>query len=118
MQDKPVALVTGANKRIGRQISKSVGADARALRLDVTNQRSVAAPAERIRNGTGVTSTSRRGVSHVGKPGSSLEGVVQSSRLSVVSPDEVRAVSIAGSSARARPTTTRARWWRPRPHYS
>ena len=62
MHDKPVALVTGANKGIGLQIAKdlaahgftvlvgsrnlehgetaakSVGADARALQLDVTNQ--------------------------------------------------------------------------------
>ncbi len=73
MQDKPVALVTGANKGIGLQIAKdlvahgfivlvgarnlehgktaakSIGADARALQLDVTNQSSIAAAAERIR---------------------------------------------------------------------
>jgi NAD(P)-dependent dehydrogenase (short-subunit alcohol dehydrogenase family) len=66
-QDNPVALVTGANKGIGLQIAKdlagrgftvlvgsrrleqgeiaakSVGADARALQLDVTNQPSIAA---------------------------------------------------------------------------
>ena len=77
MQDKPVALVTGANKGIGLQIAKdlaahgftvlvgsrnlelggmaakSVGADARALQLDVTNQASIAAAAERIRNELG-----------------------------------------------------------------
>ena len=74
MQNKPVALVTGANKGIGLQIAKdlaahgftvlvgsrnlergetaakTVGADARALQLDVTNQASIAAAAERIRN--------------------------------------------------------------------
>jgi NAD(P)-dependent dehydrogenase (short-subunit alcohol dehydrogenase family) len=73
MQDKPVALVTGANKGIGLQIAKdlaahgftvlvgsrnlkdgetaakSIGADARALQLDVTNQASIATAAERIR---------------------------------------------------------------------
>jgi len=77
MQDKPVALVTGANKGIGLQVAKdlaghgftvlvgsrnlghgetaakSVGADARALQLDVTNQASIAAAAERIRNELG-----------------------------------------------------------------
>ena len=77
MQDNPVALVTGANKGIGLQIAKelaargftvlvgsrnlehgetaakSVGADARALQLDVTNQASIAAAAERIRNDLG-----------------------------------------------------------------
>jgi NAD(P)-dependent dehydrogenase (short-subunit alcohol dehydrogenase family) len=77
MQDKPVALVTGANKGIGLQIAKdlagqgftvlvgsrnlehgeaaakSVGPDARALQLDVTNQASIAAAAERTRNELG-----------------------------------------------------------------
>ena len=77
MQDTPVALVTGANKGIGLQIAKdlaahgftvligsrnlehgetaakSVGADARALQLDVTNQASIASAAERIRNDLG-----------------------------------------------------------------
>jgi NAD(P)-dependent dehydrogenase (short-subunit alcohol dehydrogenase family) len=77
MQDKPVALVTGANKGIGLQIAKdlvvhgftvlvgsrnlkdggtgakSVGADARALKLDVTNQTPIATAAERIRNELG-----------------------------------------------------------------
>jgi NAD(P)-dependent dehydrogenase (short-subunit alcohol dehydrogenase family) len=73
MQDKPVAMVTGANKGIGLQIAKdlaahgltvlvgsrnlehgeaaakSIGADARALQLDVTNRASIAAAAQRIR---------------------------------------------------------------------
>ncbi len=74
MQDKPVALVTGANKGIGLHIAKdlaargftvlvgsrrlapgetaatSVGADARALQLDVTDQASIDAAAERTRS--------------------------------------------------------------------
>ena len=74
MQDKPVALVTRANKGIGLPIAKdiaeqgfivlvgsrnlkqgeaaakSVAADARALQLDVTDQTSIATAAERIRN--------------------------------------------------------------------
>jgi NAD(P)-dependent dehydrogenase (short-subunit alcohol dehydrogenase family) len=77
MQEKLVALVTGANKGIGLQIArdlaahgftvlvgsrslkdgetaaKSIGEDARALQLDVTNQASIAAAAERIRNELG-----------------------------------------------------------------
>src|SRR5277367_2713768 len=77
MQDKPVALVTGANQGIGLQIAKDlaahgftvlvgsrnlergetaakgIGADARAVQLDVTNQTSIAAAAERIRDELG-----------------------------------------------------------------
>jgi NAD(P)-dependent dehydrogenase (short-subunit alcohol dehydrogenase family) len=118
MQDKPVALVTGANKGIGLQIAKdlvahgftvlvgsrnlehgetaakSIGADARALQLDVTNQASIAAAAERIRKEFGRLDVlvNNAGVSHAGKPGRSLEEVVKSGRASVASLDEVRAV--------------------------
>lgn len=118
MQDKPVALVTGANKGIGLQIAKdlaahgftvlvgsrnleygetaakSVGADARALQLDVTNQDSIAAAAERIRNEFGRLDVlvNNAGISHVGKPGRSMEEIVKSNRPSVASLDEVRAV--------------------------
>jgi NAD(P)-dependent dehydrogenase (short-subunit alcohol dehydrogenase family) len=73
MQIKRVALVTGANKGIGLQIAKdlaangltvlvgsrhfdngvkaarSIGADAHAVQLDVTDQASIAAAAGRIR---------------------------------------------------------------------
>src|ERR1700727_1569029 len=74
MQDKPVALVTGANQGIGLQIAKDlaargltvlvgsrslergeaavteVGPEAVALQLDVTDQASVRSAAERVRN--------------------------------------------------------------------
>ena len=77
MQDKPVALVTGANQGIGLKIAKDlvahgftvlvgsrdlergeaaakeVGLDARALQLDVTDRASIAAAAERIRKELG-----------------------------------------------------------------
>jgi NAD(P)-dependent dehydrogenase (short-subunit alcohol dehydrogenase family) len=118
MQEKPVALVTGANKGIGLQIAKdlaahgltvlvgsrnlkhgekaakSVGADARALQLDVTNQASIAAAAERIRSEFGRLDVlvNNAGISHAGKPGRSLEEMVKSGRASVASLDEVRAV--------------------------
>jgi NAD(P)-dependent dehydrogenase (short-subunit alcohol dehydrogenase family) len=118
MQDKPVALVTGANKGIGLQIAKdlaahgftvlvgsrnlkdgetaakSVGADARAIQLDVTNQASIATAAERIRNELGRLDVlvNNAGISHAGKPGRSLQEVAKSGRLSVASLNEVRAV--------------------------
>ena len=118
MQDKPVALVTGANKGIGLQIAKdlaahgftvlvgsrnlehgetaakSVGAEALALQIDVTNQASIAAAAERIRNELGRLDVlvNNAAVSHAGKPGRSLEEIVKSGRASVASLNEVRAV--------------------------
>jgi NAD(P)-dependent dehydrogenase (short-subunit alcohol dehydrogenase family) len=118
MQDKRVALVTGANKGIGLQIAndlvahgfivlvgsrslergdraaKSIGADARALQLDVTNQTSIAAAAERIRNEFGRLDVlvNNAAISHAGKPGRPLEEMAKSGRLSFVSLDEVRAV--------------------------
>jgi NAD(P)-dependent dehydrogenase (short-subunit alcohol dehydrogenase family) len=118
MQDRPVALVTGANKGIGLQIAKdlaargftvlvgsrnlehgetaakSVGAEALALQLDVTNQASIAAAAERIRNDVGRLDVlvNNAGILHAGKPGKPLEEMVESTRLSVASLDEVRAV--------------------------
>src|SRR6266850_1205831 len=118
MHDKPVALVTGANKGIGLQIAKdlaargftvlvgsrnlehgetaatSVGADARALQLDVTDQASIAAAAKRIRNELGRLDVlvNNAGVSHAGKPGRPLQEIAKSGRPSVASLDEVRAV--------------------------
>ena len=77
MQKKPVALVTGANQGIGLQIAKDlvaydftvlvgsrnlqrgeaaakeIGPEARALQLDVTDQASITAAAERIRKELG-----------------------------------------------------------------
>jgi NAD(P)-dependent dehydrogenase (short-subunit alcohol dehydrogenase family) len=114
----PVALVTGANKGIGLQIAKdlaangftvlvgsrdldrgrsaaeSVGGDARAVQLDVTNQASIAAAAERIRTEFGRLDVlvNNAGIGHAGKPGRSLKEIADSGRPSVASLDEVRAV--------------------------
>src|SRR5262247_4192800 len=114
MHNNPVALVTGANKGIGLQIAKdlaargftvlvasrklehgvtaarSVGADARALELDVTDQASIAAAAERIRTELGRLDVlvNNAGVSHAGKPGRPLQEIAKSGRPSVASLDE------------------------------
>ena len=116
MQNKPVALVTGANKGLqiakdvaalgftvlvgsrklehGETAANSIGADAHPLQLDVTNQASVATAAERIRNEFGRLDVlvNNAGISHGGKRGRSLEEIVKSGRASVASLDEVRQV--------------------------
>ena len=118
MQDKPVALVTGANKGIGLQIAKDlaaygftvligsrnlergeqaakgVGADARSLQLDVTDQASITAAAARVRKEWGRLDVlvNNAAISHVGEPGTPLEEIQRLSRASVASPAEVRAV--------------------------
>ena len=118
MQSEPVALVTGANKGIGLQIAKdlaehgftvlvgsrnlergqtaakSVGADARAIQLDVTDQASITAAAQLIRDEFGRLDVlvNNAGIAHAGEPGRSLAEVSQSGRPSVASLDEVRAV--------------------------
>ncbi|MGF7136789.1 NAD(P)-dependent dehydrogenase (short-subunit alcohol dehydrogenase family) [Paraburkholderia sp. EB58] len=119
MQDKPVALVTGANQGIGLQIAKDlaahrftvlvgsrnfergeaaakeVGLDAHALQLDVTDQGSITAAAERVRNEFGrldvliqnaAISTTRK------RFGQSVEEYAKTTRPSNVSIDEMRAV--------------------------
>ena len=119
MQSKRVVLVTGANQGIGLQVAKelvakgltvllgsrdlgrgetaakTVGAQAHAVRLDVTDQASIAAAAERIRREFGrldiliqnaaISNTSK-------KPGQTVEEYSRSVRASNVSMSEMRAV--------------------------
>ncbi|TAL94113.1 MAG: SDR family oxidoreductase [Paraburkholderia sp.] len=119
MQDKPIALVTGANQGIGLQIAKDlvahgftvlvgsrdvergeaaareVGPDARALQLDVTDQASIAAAAERVGNEFGRLDVlvQNAAISNTNKrPGQSIEEYVRTTRPGNVSLDEMRAV--------------------------
>ena len=118
MASKSVALITGANKGIGLQIAKdltahgftvlvgsrhlkngetavtSIGAYVHALQLDVTDQGSIAAAAERVRNEFGRLDVlvNNAGISHAGKPGRPLPELAKSGQLSVASLDEVRVV--------------------------
>ncbi|HJY91458.1 MAG TPA: SDR family NAD(P)-dependent oxidoreductase, partial [Candidatus Acidoferrum sp.] len=119
MQDKPVALITGANQGIGLQIAKDlvahgftvlvgsrnlergeaaakeVGPDARALQLDVTVQASITAAAERICKELGrldvlVNNAAITNTSML--PGMSVQEYSKLTRPSNVSLDEMRTV--------------------------
>lgn len=121
MQNNPVALITGANTGIGLQIAKDlsghgftvlvgsrnlaygetaakgIGAEAHALQLDVTDQASISAAAERVRGEFGRLDVlvNNAGISHAGKPGQPgrpLPEVARSGLLTVAPLDEVRAV--------------------------
>ena len=119
MQNKPVALVTGANQGIGLQIAKDlvahgftvlvgsrdlergevaakeVGPDAHALQLDVTDRASTIAAAERVRNEFGRIDVliQNAAISNTSKlPGQSVAEYAATARPSNVSLDEMRAV--------------------------
>jgi NAD(P)-dependent dehydrogenase (short-subunit alcohol dehydrogenase family) len=119
MQDKPVALVTGANQGIGLQIAKDltahgltvlvgsrslergeaaareVGLGAFALQLDVTDQASITSAAERVRNEFGRLDVliQNAAISNTKKqPGQSVEEYAKTTRPSNVALDEMRAV--------------------------
>lgn len=119
MQNNEVALVTGANQGIGLQIAKDLAShgltvvvgsrnlergeaaaktihgDAHAVQLDVTDTASIAAAAARIRNEFGRLDVliNNAAISNTSfRPGMTVEEYAKSTRPSVVSLDEVRAV--------------------------
>jgi NAD(P)-dependent dehydrogenase (short-subunit alcohol dehydrogenase family) len=118
MQHERIALVTGANQGVGFQVAKElvangvtvfvgsrdlergeaaatdIGPGAVALQLDVTNQASITAAAERIRTEIGHLDllVNNAAISNTSKGDSSLEDYAQRSRASNASLDEVRAV--------------------------
>ncbi|WP_223654153.1 SDR family NAD(P)-dependent oxidoreductase [Hymenobacter psoromatis] len=118
MHPQLVALVTGANQGIGLQIAKdlvahgytvlvgsrslqngkdaaqTIGPAAHALQLDVTQPASIAAAAARIRHAFGRLDVlvNNAGIAQAGQPGRSNEAIMQDSRASSASLDEVRAV--------------------------
>ena len=118
MQDKPVALITGANQGIGFQIAKDlsangftvligsrnlkrgedaaeqVGPDAVALQLDVTDAVSIAAAAERIRSEFGRLDVliQNAAITTASDRARTPEEYAAANRPSVVSLDDLRAV--------------------------
>ena len=118
MHYKRVALVTGANQGVGLQVAKElvahgitvlvgsrdfsrgkaaareIGPGATALQLDVTDQASIAAAAERIRNEFGRIDllVNNAAISNTRKGNLSLEEYKKISLASNASLDEIRAV--------------------------
>jgi NAD(P)-dependent dehydrogenase (short-subunit alcohol dehydrogenase family) len=119
MQEKPVALVTGANQGIGLQIAKElvrhgfivlvgsrdfergeaaakeIGPDAVALQLDVTDNASIAVTAERIRKELGRLDVliNNAAISNTSKlPSQTVEEYSKLNRPSNVSLTEVRMI--------------------------
>jgi NAD(P)-dependent dehydrogenase (short-subunit alcohol dehydrogenase family) len=118
MQDKRVALVTGANQGVGLQVAKElvanglivlvgsrsiergevavkeIGIGAIALQLDVTDGASIAAAAERIREEYSRLDllVNNAGISNTRRGSLSLQDYAKTSRPSNASLDEMRAV--------------------------
>jgi len=117
-QDKLVALVTGGNKGIGLQIAKdlvahgytvligsrslangeaaaaSIGEEAHAIHLDVTDEASIQVAAHRVRDEFGRLDVlvNNAGISNVAPPGTPFEEIIQSNSLLTASLDDVRRV--------------------------
>src|SRR5580700_4632143 len=118
MPDKRIALVTGANQGVGFQVAKElvangvtvlvgsrnfergdaaakeIGQGAIALQIDVTDQASITAAAERIRREFGRLDllVNNAGISNTRKGSLSLEEYAELSKASNAPLDEVREV--------------------------
>jgi NAD(P)-dependent dehydrogenase (short-subunit alcohol dehydrogenase family) len=118
MQDKRIALVTGANQGVGFQVAKAlvtngvavlvgsrnfergeavakeIGPGAVALQLDVTDRVSIATAAERIRKEFGRLDllVNNAAISNTRKGSLSLQEYSKITRPSIASLDEIRAV--------------------------
>jgi len=118
IRDNRVALITGANKGIGLQIAKdlakhglvvlvgsrdsangavaakTIGENAHAIQLDVTDQGSIAVAAERIRKEFGRLDVlvNNAGIAFAGKPDVPFEERLKSNIPSSASIDDVRRV--------------------------
>lgn len=88
-------LIGSRNLERGEDAATSIQSDAQALQLDVTDEDSIAAAANRIRDGLGRLDVliNNAAISNTTlKPGMSMEELAKSTRPSNVSLDEVRAV--------------------------
>ena len=118
MHDKPVALVTGANKGIGRQIAtelagkgftvlvasrdlakgqeaaSGIEGNAVALQLDVTNEASIAAAAERVGAEFGRLDVlvNNAGIASNAEPGTSFEERLKQNVPSQASMEYIRSI--------------------------
>ncbi|HEV7322272.1 MAG TPA: SDR family NAD(P)-dependent oxidoreductase [Ensifer sp.] len=118
MHDKPVALITGANKGIGLQIAKdlakrgltvlvgsrdlakgevaaaTVSPDAAAIQIDVTDAASIASAADRIRDTYGRLDVlvNNAGIASTAAPGTSFEERLKQNVPSQAPMDYVRAI--------------------------
>lgn len=117
-EGRKIALITGGNKGIGYQAAKemaaqdytvlvgsrnfangqeaakSIAENAHAIQLDVTDQASIAAAAERIQKEYGHLDVlvNNAAISHAGEPGRTMEKVLASTRATNISIDEMRVI--------------------------
>jgi len=118
MQDKRIALITGANQGIGLQIAKDlaakgivvlvgsrnlengkkaaaeIGAKAHAVQLDVTDQNSITAAAKSIEAEFGHLDilVNNAGISKIGSPKGTVEEIVKSGKFTTARLEDIRAI--------------------------